>query len=118
MNKPVTVKTERVDDIPLLFAQLKRMRVQELLDEHIQTHGNWQGLSLGNVAVVWLSHILSQADHRLNHVQPWLENHLETVRECSDFSRDLFFNKAIAKPPIPQGLFSRYRLSLSENYCK
>ena len=82
MNKPVTVKTERVDDIPLLFAQLKRMRVQELLDEHIQTHGNWQGLSLGNVAVVWLSHILSQADHRLNHVQPWLENHLETVREC------------------------------------
>ena len=34
----------------------------------------------------------------------------------SDFSRDLFFNKAIAKPPIPQGLFSRYRLSLSQNY--
>ncbi len=33
-----------------------------------------------------------------------------------DFSRDLFFNKAIAKPPIPQGLFSRYRLSLSQNY--
>ncbi len=34
----------------------------------------------------------------------------------ADFSRDLFFNKAIAKPPIPQGLFSRYRLSLSQNY--
>jgi transposase len=79
MKKPVTVTTERVDDIPLLLAQLKRMGVQELLDQHFPTHGNWQGLSLGYVAVVWLSHILSQADHRLNPVQDWLEHHLETV---------------------------------------
>jgi len=79
MNKPVAVTTERVDDIPLLLAQLKRMGVQELLDEHFPTHGSWQGLSLGQVAVVWLSHILSQADHRLNQVQGWVEHHLETV---------------------------------------
>jgi len=79
MNQPVTITTERVDDIPLLLAQLKRMGVQELLDEHFPTHGNWQGLSLGQVAVVWLSHILSQADHRLNHVQPWVEHHLQTI---------------------------------------
>jgi transposase len=79
MKKPVAVTTERVDDIPLLLAQLKRMGVQELLDQHFPTHGNWQGLSLGYVAVVWLSHILSQADHRLNPVQDWLEHHLETV---------------------------------------
>lgn len=79
MKKPVTITTERVDDIPLLLAQLKRMGVQELLDEHFPTHGNWQGLSLGQVAVVWLSHILSQADHRLNHVQPWVEHHLQTI---------------------------------------
>lgn len=79
MNKPVTVTTERVDDIPLLLAQLKRMGVQDLLDEHFPTHGNWQGLSLGSVAVVWLSHILSQADHRLNHVQSWVEHHIETI---------------------------------------
>ncbi|MGB5636555.1 MAG: hypothetical protein WBM44_02635 [Waterburya sp.] len=38
------------------------------------------------------------------------------VIERSDFSRYLFFNKAIAKPPIPQGLFFRYRLSLSQDY--
>jgi len=55
------------------------MGIQELLDQHFPTHRNWQGLSLGYVAVVWLSHILSQADHRLNPVQAWLEHHLETV---------------------------------------
>lgn len=79
MSKPVTLTTERVDDIPLLLAQLQRMGVQELLDEHFPTHGNWQGLSLGEVAVVWLGHILSQADHRLNHVQAWAERHLESI---------------------------------------
>jgi transposase len=31
------------------------------------------------VAVVWLGHILSQADHRLNHVQDWAERHLESI---------------------------------------
>lgn len=79
MKKPVAITTERVDDIPLLLAQLKRMGVQELMDEYFPTHGNWQGLSLGHIAVVWLIHILSQADHRLSHVQPWVEHHLETL---------------------------------------
>lgn len=79
MSKPVNIKTERVDDIPLLFAQLKQMGVQELLDKYFPPHGNRQGLSMGEVAVVWLSHILSQADHRMNHVQNWVENHIESI---------------------------------------
>lgn len=79
MKKPTILKTERVDDIPLLLAQLKRMGVQELLDEHFPTHGNWQGLSLGQVAIVWLSHILSQADHRMNQVQSWAEQRIESL---------------------------------------
>ena len=62
MNKPLAVTSERVDDIPVLLAQLERMRVQDLLDQHFPTHGNWKGLSLGWCAVVWLSYILSQAD--------------------------------------------------------
>jgi transposase len=79
MDTPLTVITERVDDIPLLLAQLQRMDVQPLLDDYFPTHGNWQGLSLGQVTVVWLSHILSQADHRLNPVQAWVERHQETL---------------------------------------
>lgn len=84
MTKSVALTTERVDDIPLLLAQLKRMGVQELLDEHILTHGNWQGLSLGNVVVVWLCHILSQADHCLSHVQSWVERHLGSIEISLD----------------------------------
>lgn len=83
MSKTLNVINERVDDIPLLTAFLKQMGVQSLLDQHFPTHGNWQGLSLGWVAVVWLSYILSQADHRLSHVQPWAEKRLETLRSCT-----------------------------------
>ena len=64
MNQPRPLTTERVDDIPLLLAQLEHMGVQSLLNEHFPTHGNWQGLSLVTVAVIWLSRILSQGDHR------------------------------------------------------
>jgi transposase len=83
MAEPLKITTERVDDIPLLLAQLERMGVQPLLDEHFPTHGNWVGLSLGWVTVIWLTHILSEANHRLHHVEPWAEQRLHTLRGCT-----------------------------------
>jgi len=95
MAETLTVISERVDDIPLLLAQMEQMGLPSLLDEHFPTHGNWGGLSLGWVTSIWLSHILSQADHRLNHVQPWAQKRLETLRGSTgrvvralDFSDD------------------------------
>jgi transposase len=79
----VGIRSERVDDIPLLLEQVERMGVPRLLDEHVGQHGNWQGLSLGWVATVWLSHILSQADHRMNQVQAWASERLVTLRICT-----------------------------------
>jgi transposase len=71
MNEFEPLTIERIDDVPLLLAQLERIQVAHLLDRHFPTHGNWQGLSLGMVSAVWLSHILSEGDHWLNHVEPW-----------------------------------------------
>ncbi len=83
MSETLSITTERVDDIPLLLAQLIRMNVPSLLDQHFHQHGNWQGLSPGWVTTIWLTHLLSEADHRLNHVQPWAEKRLVTLRTCS-----------------------------------
>jgi transposase len=80
MTEPLTMRSERVDDIPLLLAQLERMGVQPLLDPHFPTHGNWVGLSLGGVTVIWVTPILSEASHRLNHVDPWAQQRLHTLR--------------------------------------
>ncbi len=83
MDATLTVTTERVDDLPLLLHQMTRMDLPGLLDEQFACHGNWQGLSLGWVATVWLAHVLSEADHRLNQVQPWAERRLDTLQRCA-----------------------------------
>jgi transposase len=80
MNAIPNIITERVDDIPLLLAQMQRMGLPALLDAHFPTHGNWQGLSLGWVTTIWLSSILSRGDHRLVHVEPWVGQRLWTLR--------------------------------------
>src|SRR5712692_1400231 len=72
MNEIQNIITERVDDVPLLLAQMERMGLAALLDAHFPTHGNWQGLAFGRVATIWLSSILSRGDHRLVHVEPWV----------------------------------------------
>ena len=72
MHEIQSIITERVDDIPLLLAPMDRMGLAGLLDNHFPTHGNWQGLSVGRVATIWLSSILSRGDHRLVHVEPWV----------------------------------------------
>jgi transposase len=82
MKETLNIETERADDIPLLLAHMQRMNIAELLDKHIPVHGNRKGLSLGNVIMVWLSHILSEANHRMNQVQEWSKLRKEVVRSC------------------------------------
>jgi transposase len=74
---------ERIDDLPLLLAQMERMGIRELLDRHFPVHGHWLGLSLGWTATLWLAHLLSEGDHRLNQVEPWAVAHLTTLRQCT-----------------------------------
>jgi transposase len=82
MSENLVITTERVDDIPLLLSQEERMGLPDLLDEHFPCHGNWQGLDPGRVTAVWLAHILNEGDHRLSHVQRWVEQRLETIARC------------------------------------
>jgi transposase len=89
----LTVTTERVDDTPLLMAHQARMGIPRLLEESFDVHGNWQGLSFGWVAAGWLSHILSEADHRMNHVQPWAARRIRALSACTGQRvRDLDFS--------------------------
>jgi len=83
LTEHLTLTTERVDAMPCFLAQVERMGLQPLMDEHFPTHGNWVGLSLGWVSMLGLTHILSEADHRLNHVAPWTKQRLHTLRNCT-----------------------------------
>ena len=83
MSEPLTISTERVDDIPLLLAQMKQMDLPDLITSSFPIHGNWQGLEAGWTAVIWLTHVLSRADHRLSAVQAWAAAHLVTLQRAS-----------------------------------
>lgn len=87
-------RTERVDDVPLLLAQMEKMKIAELLNKHFPVHGNWQGLGLGDVVVVWLAYILSEGDHRLSAVQGWVAGLWFTLSVCLNLStlRELDFS--------------------------
>jgi transposase len=86
---------ERVDDVPLLLGFLIQLRFPQLLDQFLKPHPHHQGLSLGWLITIWITYILSQADHRKSHVRAWantLHHTLEavtgqTIRDV-DFSDD------------------------------
>src|SRR5947199_1069982 len=57
------IKVERVDDIPVLLAQVQKMQVPAVRDQFFPTHGHWKGeLSFGEVVAVWLTFVASRGD--------------------------------------------------------
>lgn len=93
--KSLSVIQERVDDLPLLIAQLREMDVPALLNQAFKVHGNWKGLSFGHLVTVWLVFVISESNHRLSHLRPWAEQRLQRLQislgvalEATDFTDD------------------------------
>ncbi|MCE7988538.1 MAG: hypothetical protein DYG89_45855 [Caldilinea sp. CFX5] len=76
------IENERVDDIPLLMAAMRQMGLVEIFNQEMNQHGNWAGLSMGEVMTVWLAYMLSTGDHRKSHLQQWAAERQHTLM-CS-----------------------------------
>src|SRR3954465_11744712 len=75
-TEPRLLRVEAVADLPVLWATLQRLDLLALLDRHFPAPLHWKGpLTPGEVLAVWLLFLLSQGDHRLNHLQPGVEQH-------------------------------------------
>jgi transposase len=84
MSTPeLTINVERLDDMPLLYGFLEKMGIRSAIDTVIKPHGNWQGLSMGWVVTIWLIHITSVYNHRMDRVQEWVAKHLTSLRELT-----------------------------------
>jgi transposase len=71
---------EEVDDIPVLMHVMReRLGFEQAFDEIVGSHGNWLGLSKGQVLVTWLTHVLSQCSHYMSHVQDWANARPQTL---------------------------------------
>src|SRR5499427_5904153 len=74
--EPRLLRVETVADLPVLWAALQRLDVPRLLDRHFPAPRHWRGpLTPGEVLAVWLLFVVSQGDHCLNHVEPWVAQH-------------------------------------------
>src|SRR4051812_6149572 len=87
---PRLLRVEVVGDLPVLWANLRRLDLPTLLDRHFPAPLHWKGpLSQGEVLAVWLLFLLSQGDHCLNHVPNWVAQHHGTL------------SALLAKPVLP-----------------
>jgi transposase len=65
-----------VADLPVLWATLQRLDLVATLDRHFPAPANWKGpLTPGEVLTLWLLFLVSEGDHCLNHVEPWVAQH-------------------------------------------
>jgi len=53
------------------------MGIAKKIDHEVHPHGNWQGLSVGMVTIIWSSYILTEQDHRLVAVRDWVSERAE-----------------------------------------
>ena len=75
-SEPRLLRVEAVADLPVLWATLQRLDLPATLDCHFPAPAHWQGpLTPGEVLAVWLLFLVSQGDHCLNHVEPWVAQH-------------------------------------------
>lgn len=99
MTETLEILHERIDDVPLIIRVAQRLKMDEILNQHLGTHGLQAGLNNGQLGVGWLGHILSQGDHRKVTVRGWANDLSHTlaqllgqpIREV-DFSDDRLGN--------------------------
>ena len=82
MNTINSFISERIDDLPLLFEQIHTLEIAPILDRNLKPHGNRKGTTFGWTSVIWLAHILSRGDHRMNHVRGCVQQTLHTLQAC------------------------------------
>src|SRR5215218_11186937 len=72
-TEPRIVRVEALAALPVLWAIFARLDLPATLDRHFPAPLHWKGpLTPGEVFAVWLLFLLSQGDHCLNHVRPWV----------------------------------------------
>lgn len=64
---------ERVDNLPIILVWLIKMKVDVLIDSIWTPHGNWQGLSYGKLAVLFITYAIQSRTHNLSEMESWVE---------------------------------------------
>lgn len=83
MVQQQTTTSERIDELPLVIHCLKQMQVDVIIDRVLgPAHGNWEGLSRGELALVYVSYVVMSCTHFLSPMQAWGVEHLHSLSQA------------------------------------
>jgi transposase len=79
-------RIERADSIPLLLTWMHQMQIAARIDQHWQPHREWNGLSYGQLATLFIAFVLHQREHRLSAFEEWLQQHQAVVQASTGWT--------------------------------
>lgn len=79
-------RIERVDELPIIVNWLLKMRMAEMIDGIWQPHREWEGLSYGRLALLFVTYIIHQRSHRLMKMEGWLNDHRIVIEQVTGWS--------------------------------
>lgn len=77
---------ERIDEIPIIFHKLKEMGIMERIDQYWPVHGNWKGLSYGQLAVLFITYMIHSLNHRLSGMEAWVAQHQHLLEQLTGWT--------------------------------
>lgn len=87
VSETVEISSEQIDDIPVIVEWLKKMEIVKWIEKSLpKPHGNHQGLSYGQLSVLLLTYMITQADHRLCAVECWAKKHIKVLEWVTGWS--------------------------------
>ena len=86
MSDPVAEQVERVDEIPVIFHILIKMRIMERIDRFWPAHGNWKGLSYSQLAVLFITYMIHSLNHRLSGMEAWVAKRQHLLEQLTGWT--------------------------------
>lgn len=62
------------------------MQIQVIIDQIWHPHTNWQGLSYGQLSVLFVAYIIQQRSHRLSSMEQWVKRHQTVLEQVTGWS--------------------------------
>lgn len=70
----------------LLLGWMEQMQIVTTIDQHWQPHREWEGLSYGQLTVLFLAFVLQQREHRLSCFKAWLAAHRHVIQVATGWT--------------------------------
>jgi len=62
------------------------MKIEVIINRIWYPHTNWQGLSYGQLAVLFVAYIIHQRSHRLSSMEQWVKSHHTVLEQITGWS--------------------------------